>query len=106
MNKNPIQNDEKIPLIATFNRTLPDLRHIINKNWHILQIEHKLKEIFKNAFVVAFKGPLSGLGQFLATKSPLKMMENDIHFTLNALFVLKILKILFRLFGHVKKRLD
>ena len=27
LNKNPIENDEKIPLILTFHRTLPDLRH-------------------------------------------------------------------------------
>ena len=32
LNKNPTENDEKTPLIATFNRTLPDLRHIVNKN--------------------------------------------------------------------------
>ena len=37
------------------------------------------------------KGELLGLGQFLATKSLLKMMKNDFYFTLKALFVLKIL---------------
>ena len=41
-----------------------------------------------------FKGSLSGLRQFLATKSPLKMMKNAFHFTLKALFVLKIFKFL------------
>ena len=56
LNKNPAENDEKIPLILIFNRTLPDLIHIINNNWHILQIEPKFKETFKNpAPVVAFK---------------------------------------------------
>ena len=37
--KNPTENDKKIPLIVTFNRTRPDLKHKnwhkINKNWHI-----------------------------------------------------------------------
>ena len=40
------------------------------------------------------KGALSGLRQFLATESPLKMMKNAFYFTLKALFVLKIFKFL------------
>ena len=32
LSKNPTKSDEKIPLIVTFNRTLPDLRYIIHKN--------------------------------------------------------------------------
>ena len=52
------------------------------------------------------KGILSGLRQFLATESPLKMMNNAFYFTLKALFVLKIFKSLSWLFGHVEKQLD
>ena len=37
-----------------------------------------------------FKCALSGLRQFFATESPLKMMKNAIYFTLKPLFVLKI----------------
>ena len=40
---------------------------------------------------VAFKGTLSGLKQFLATESPLKMMKNAFYFTSEALFILKSL---------------
>ena len=40
------------------------------------------------------KGALSGLRQFLATGSPLKMMKNAFYFTRKALFVLKICKFL------------
>ena len=47
------------------------------------------------------KGTLSGLRQFLATESPLKMMKNASYFTLKPLFVLRIFKFLLRLFGHV-----
>ena len=36
------------------------------------------------------KGPLLGLREFLADKSPLKMMKNVIYIILNVLFVLKI----------------
>ena len=55
---------------------------------------------------ISVKVALSGLRQFLATKSPLKMMKNAFYFTLKALFVLKRFKFLSWLFGHVKKRLD
>ena len=37
---------------------------------------------------------LSGLRQFFATVSPLKMMKNAFYFTVKALFVLKIFKFL------------
>ena len=53
-----------------------------------------------------FKDALSGLRQFLATESPLKLMKNAFYFTLKALFVLKIVKFLSWLFGHVDKQLD
>ena len=42
------------------------------------------------------------LRQFLATKNPLKVMENAFCLTLKTHFVLKI----FSLFGHVEKCLD
>ena len=40
------------------------------------------------------KGALSGLRQFLASESPLKVMKNGFYFTSKALFVLKISKFL------------
>ena len=52
------------------------------------------------------KDPLSGLRQFWATESPLKMIKNAFYFTSKALFVLKIFKGLSLLFGHISKRLD
>ena len=44
---------------------------------------------------ILFQGALSGLRQFLATKTPLKMMKNAFYFTLKAPLVLKIFKFLF-----------
>ena len=41
-----------------------------------------------------FKGTLSGLRQFLATESPLKIKKNAFYFTSKALFVLKTFKFL------------
>ena len=57
-------------------------------------------------FKERLKGALSGLRQFLATESPLKMRRNAFYFTSKALFVLKIFKSLSSLFGHVSQRLD
>ena len=67
---------------------------------------HLLKNVLSHILLVMFKGALSGLRQFLATESPLKMMKNAFYITLEALFVLKIFKILSYFFGHVEKRLD
>ena len=41
-----------------------------------------------------FKGAFTGLKQFLATVSLLKMIKNAFHFTIKALLMLKILKFL------------
>ena len=64
------------------------------------------KYTFSFFYLFFLTGTFSGLRQFWATKSPLKMMKNDFSFTLKALFVLKISKFLYRLFGHVEKRFD
>ena len=53
-----------------------------------------------------FEGALSGLTQFFATESPLKIMKNAFYFTSKAHFVLKIFKFMYWIFGHVSKQLD
>ena len=56
-------------------------------------------------FVIAvvIKDELSGLGQFLATERPLKLIKDAFYSTLKALFVLKIFKVLSWIFAHVEK---
>ena len=44
--------------------------------------------------LMQIKGTLSGLRQFLATESLLKIMKNAFYFTLKAIFILKIFKFL------------
>ena len=44
-----------MPLTVTHNMTLPDLKTRIDKNWHILQIQPKLKEVFTEPPILAFK---------------------------------------------------
>ena len=53
-----------------------------------------------------FIGPLSGLGQFLRIKNPLKITKNIFYFMLKAIFVLKYLYFCPDVFGHVEKQLD
>ena len=55
LNKIETSNTERLPLTVTYNRTLTDLNTIIHKNRHILQIEPKLKEIFAEPPILAFK---------------------------------------------------
>ena len=49
---------------------------------------------FYIVMTLVLKGTVSGLRQFLAAESPLKMMKNTFYFTSKALFVLKIFKFL------------
>ena len=44
--------------------------------------------------------------QFLATESPLKLTRNAFYFTLQAVFILKIVKFLSLLLGNIEKQLD
>ena len=53
--------------------------------------------------MVRLKGALPCLSQFLATKSPFKMMENAFYFTLKALFIRKMFKFLPRPFWSCSK---
>ena len=55
LNKIKTSNTERLPLTVTYNRPLPDLKTIIDKNWHILHIEPKLKEIFPEPPILTFK---------------------------------------------------
>ena len=55
LNKIKTSNSERSPFTVTNNRILPDLKKIIDKNWHILQIEPKLKKIFAEPPILAFK---------------------------------------------------
>ena len=53
------------------------------------KLERSFISVLFNLHICTFKGALSGLRQFLAVKSPLKMMKTAFYFTPKALFVLK-----------------
>ena len=66
-------------------------------------VKRKLKLVWT---IFGFKVELSRSKKICViclTESPLKMMKNAFYFILKALFILKILKFLSRLFGHVEK---
>ena len=61
---------------------------------HYLIMMNKIPHLSINAFFLMLKDVLSGLRQFLATESPLKIMKNAFDFISKALFVLKIFNFL------------
>ena len=71
--------------------------------WYSYQMSSSLltNSSIINTHFFQFKGALSGLRQFLANESPLKMMKSDFYFIVKALFVLKIFKFLSWLSGEV-----
>ena len=49
------KRSQRIPVIVTYNRTLPPLGPIINKHWHILQSDLKMEEKFSERPVLAYR---------------------------------------------------
>ena len=87
----------KIKLNAKFSRG-----SLIPLIWLLVDDSDVYVELLTLNYKWVVKGALPGLRQFLATESPLKMMKKAFYFTSKALFVLEI----FKIFGHVWKRLD
>ena len=49
------KRSQRIPLVVTYNRTLPPLGPVINKHWHILQSDPKMEEKFSKRPVLAYR---------------------------------------------------
>ena len=55
------QNNEKsnskknIPILSTYNRTLPNMSEVVKKNWHILHINPELRNVFVDKPTISFK---------------------------------------------------
>ena len=94
---------KKLSKLVKSNRSVQDTCKALNFNF----TQHKLSGS-ENSFLLKFalllmywdnavyliKGALSGLIKFLATESPLKIMEITFYLTIKALFVPKIFKLL------------
>ena len=48
-------NKNRIPLSITYNRTLPNISKIVNRNWNILQINTEFHGVFQATPMIAFK---------------------------------------------------
>ena len=79
----------------------PTLKKIKYTPTHVPTISAISKQFFKN-HNIELKDPLPGLGQFQATESSLKMIENAFYFTLKALFAFKIFKFMTQFFEHIE----
>ena len=64
------------------------------------------KYLWTTERILSVKGLLSGLRQFMAIESPLKMMNNAFYFILKGPFVLEIFTFLSWPFGYEEKHLD
>ena len=52
--KSKEKDKKRIPLITTYNKTLPNLKQIINKHWH-LQINSNLRTAFEQEPLIAYR---------------------------------------------------
>ena len=49
------KNKNRNPLSITYNRTLPNISKIVNRNWNILQINTEFHGVFQATTMIAFK---------------------------------------------------
>ena len=60
---------DSIPFLVTYNSVLPNIKEIINKHWHILNIDSSFKEIFNSSqLMIAFRKNTS-LKQLIGTNT-------------------------------------
>ena len=62
------EKDQKgIPFITTYNKTLPNLKQIINKHWYLLQIHSNLRTAFEQEPLIAYRQN-KNLGDLIGSK--------------------------------------
>ena len=54
LNKNPEEVKQSIPNSITYNGTLPKIKSIVDKHWHVLQVNPEVKERFQLSPIIAF----------------------------------------------------
>ena len=48
LNKEKTETENHLTLSVTYNKTLPNIKTILEKNWHILNVNPELKKVFEN----------------------------------------------------------
>ena len=64
----PKAQNNRMTFITTYNRTNPNIKEVLQKHWHLLQLDTKLANIFSEQPMIAFKRN-KNLGDFLGSKS-------------------------------------
>ena len=55
LNQRKQATSNRIPLILTHNRTLPDIKIAVNKHWDILKINRAFEQVFAELPIVVFR---------------------------------------------------
>ena len=55
LNKEKTETGNHLTLCVTYNKTLPKIKTILEKHWHILNVNPKLKKVFENKSLLAFR---------------------------------------------------
>ena len=49
------KQSNRIPLVSTYNRTLPNVKRAISNNWNLLHINQEFKDLFQKPPILAFR---------------------------------------------------
>ena len=55
LNKEKTEIGNHLTLCVTYNKTLPNIKTILGKHWHILNVNPELKKVFENKPLFAFR---------------------------------------------------
>ena len=65
--KSKERDQKRIPFISTYCKTLPSVKQIINKPWHLLQINSNLRTAFEQELITAYSQS-KNLGDLIGSK--------------------------------------
>ena len=68
------KDQNRIPFVLTYTKTLPNVKQIINKHWHLLQINSNLRTAFEQEPIIAY-GRNKNLGDLIGGK---KILDNKV----------------------------
>ena len=54
---NTKEKKARIPMVVTYNPDLPPVRRIVNQRWNLLHEDERLKKVFKNRPIIAYRKP-------------------------------------------------
>ena len=49
------KQSNRIPLLFTYNRTLPNIKRAMSNNWDLLRINQEFKDVFQEPPILAFR---------------------------------------------------